>query len=771
MLIIALSSLVSNLAVFLLSFKVLLSLIISFSLLLILNRVFLKSSILNVVLLSFLVFTVSSIYRIQHQLHWQLRKPDQFIWAQWRVLSIQHFNTEGYRMQVALEKTHHLEHTAAIATAPRLWVYSSYSDIPFKIGEVWQCPISLHPLIALQNSGVSGPQMRWLINGLRASAKIKNVKLCHKRHLAGYWGRLQQLRYHLYDTIIGKIDVSPSRGVLAALLTGIREQVSVNTWRIFRDTGTSHLMAISGLHIALISYVVYQIIYRFWSVIASSVMRLAAYQVAACSALLAALLYSLVAGLGVATQRALVMLSMLMLAKLRNIKLTPWHNLACAILICLVCEPLTLLHAGFALSFAAVTCLIYVSYGRLGHSSRVSAYCSHGQLALGLLPLTLYDFAQVSWLSILANIIAIPWMSILIVPWCLLATVMLVLCPQCATLLYKLVAYNLDLLLWLLHSLASLAHSQWYHRLSSPMLLGLASLQMIWLLAPRGIPQRYFACCWCLPLLIPLPHYPRNSQLWLDVLDVGQGLAVVIRTARHILLYDTGDHPWHSLDRGETVVIPFLHSQGMKGINTVILSHADRDHIGGYMSINKQMKIHRVLAGDYQRMQAVLSSKQLHPCIKGQHWQWDGVRFDILHPKQQQTQANDASCVLRVQLAEYAIWLPGDISANIERQLISQSRPFASYNVLIAAHHGSKTASSKDFITWLKPQVVIFSTGLHNRYHFPHPAVIARYRQLASLMYNTAHDGAVHMEFNSKYHKVSTKTYRDLSHPWWFKFF
>src|SRR5690606_37800533 len=262
---------------------------------------------------------------------------------------------------------------------------------------------------------------------------------------------------------------------------------------------------------------------------------------------------------------------------------------------------------------------------------------------------------------------------------------------------------------------------------------------MVLLLAPRAWPARALGAVWLLPLLLHRPAPPPPGELWLTVLDVGQGLAAVVRTEHHVLVYDAGPRWSARSDAGRSVVVPYLRAAGVEAIDTLVVSHGDNDHAGGVASLRARIPVRRVLTG----APAVAGE----PCRAGQHWRWDGAEFLMLAPFGNIGEANDASCVLHVRAAHGAALLPGDIERTGEARLLARTPAALAADVLIAPHHGSRSSSSPAFIRAVDPRHVVFAAGYRSRYGHPHPAVVARYRAHGSRVYGSPAGGALEFRF------------------------
>jgi competence protein ComEC len=281
------------------------------------------------------------------------------------------------------------------------------------------------------------------------------------------------------------------------------------------------------------------------------------------------------------------------------------------------------------------------------------------------------------------------------------------------------------------------------------------------LLTPRGWPGRWIGAVWLLPLFLIAPPKPAAGELWFGMLDVGQGLAAVLRTQNHVLVYDTGPRFSDSFDTGEAAVVPYVYSQGLRHIDTLIISHADNDHRGGAESVLRAFPRTRVLS----------SAPDLpfanDACVSGNRWRWDSVEFEILHPADtMRSRHNNNSCVLRVRTSHGTLLLPGDIEKRAEQSLLARRGNEIAAQVLVAPHHGSKTSSHGEFVRAVKPEHVLFPVGYRNRYRHPHPAVLERYREAGAALYDSPSAGAIEFRFDA--HGIRATAYRDTDRRYWF---
>ncbi|HKT32037.1 MAG TPA: DNA internalization-related competence protein ComEC/Rec2 [Gammaproteobacteria bacterium] len=530
-------------------------------------------------------------------------------------------------------------------------------------------------------------------------------------------------------------------GVAAALAIGDRGAMDAEQWRVFQNTGTAHLVAISGLHIGLVAGLVFLLVRLLWRRSAWLCARLPVPVAGACAALLAACLYAAMAGFSVPTQRALVQLAAIAGAVLLRRHARPWDMLGLALLGVLLLNPLSAGEVGFWLSFGAVAAIFYVFSGRL-HLKRgklLQLLRTQWAVGIGLLPLLVYFFQRATLVSPLANFVAVPVYSLLVVPLVLVGVVFLGLWPWAGALLLKL-ATGIMAITWpLFEHLANMPAAQWSAPEPSLLLLACAVAGTLWLMLPRRMPARWLGALLLLPLFVHRPTVIPEGGFNLALLDVGQGLSAVVRTARHTLVYDTGP-AFSETDTGQLVVIPWLRSRALGAPDLTIVSHGDNDHAGGLRSLRAAWPDMPVLSGAPARVSGA------RRCVRGQNWDWDGVHFEMLSPATEDpARGNDASCVLQISGASSNALLVGDLMREGEQRLLQRDAARLGSDVLVVPHHGSRTSSGTEFIEAVAPRVALFPVGYRNRWGFPNPQVVQRYRDAGARLLDTVSSGTVEM--------------------------
>lgn len=526
-------------------------------------------------------------------------------------------------------------------------------------------------------------------------------------------------------------------GAIAALVLGDGSGLSTGDWRLLQHTGTVHLMVISGQHIALLAGFLYGLV-ALLAKLGAWPARWPWLPCACALALSGALIYGVLAGFEVPVRRACVMVALLLLWRMRFRHLGAWWPLLLAMIVVLLLEPLASLQPGFWLSFSAVAVLVLVFGGRLGVWGWWRGLTrAQWTMAIGLLPMMLILGLPVSSSGPLANLVAVPWVGMVVVPLALLGTLLLPV-PLVGEGLLWLAGGALHLLFELLGVIA-----EWLPAwLPSDLPLWawlLAAAGALLLLLPAGVPLRLPGLALLLPaLLLPSKQLlDGRADVW--VLDVGQGLAVLVRTREYALLYDAGPR-FGDFDTGERIVLPSLRALNGRHLDLMLLSHADNDHAGGALAIKAGMPVRRVISGEPQRLADALGADA---CESGQSWQWNEVTFRLWQ-WERASSGNQLSCVLQIEAAGERLLLTGDIDVQAERALMQADFPLASH-WLLAPHHGSRTSSSQAFIDTVAAQHVLITRSRHNAFGHPHPQVLERYRAAGVEVHDTAIDGALHL--------------------------
>ena len=528
-------------------------------------------------------------------------------------------------------------------------------------------------------------------------------------------------------------ETGPAGALVEALVVGVRDRITEDQREVLRRTGTAHLLAISGLHIGLAAGLGFTV-GRFampWLVPGVAPVRLGAI-----AGMAVATGYAALAGFSLPTRRALVMAVVLLGALCARRRLSGSTVFCLGLLAVLVLEPQAVLAPGFWLSFCAVAVLLYGTGGR-PHAGRSFLHWRRWGLpqivvTVGLAPLVVHWFAEQPPAGPIANAIAIPFVGIAVLPALLAGSLLLSLPGRLADsageFLVSAGTEGLEMLWRLLEPLA--AHGPRYTLLVEPSLAttALAMVGAAILLAPPGLPGRWAGALWFAPLICWTPAVPGQGEVRTAFLDVGHGLAVVVETRDRVLVYDTGaPHAAGILDS-------YLARRGRTSIDTVVISHSDSDHAGGYPALARSVPAKQVLANE--------GIPGADPCVAGRSWTWNRVGFEVLHPPSSDWRGNDGSCVLRVSAAGRTLLLTGDIEARAERWLVRGAGDLRA-DLLSAPHHGSRTSSSPDFLDAVATRHAVFSVRHGNSWNLPHPAVLERYRSRAAVVHRTDMHGAV----------------------------
>lgn len=656
-------------------------------------------------------------------------------------------NRQRFEMEVS-----ELRHNGQRINGPdkiRLNWYRGHADV--LPGDIWRLRIRLKRPHGFMNPGGFDYEAWLFQHRIRATGYVRTADenlLLSRVNTA--WS-FDWVRYVIKKNLNTVLAGSELGGVINALTIGERSLISPEHWEVFRRTGTNHLVAISGLHIGLIAGFSF-FLWRFlWGRSIRLSQHMPAQKSASLFALLMAFIYAGLAGFAIPTQRALVMTVVILGAVFIKRRFLPSQVLAIALLAVLLFDPLSVLSGGFWLSFFAVAIIFYMLSGRL---RRLSSWRSWSLIQLGitlmLMPVLLFYFQQFSLVSPLANFVAVPWVSFVVVPLSLLGVTISLFSLELARPFLLFAVTNMHGLWIFLDWLSASAFHSWVQHAPPVWTIVIAIIGVLWLLAPRGIPARWLAVLWIMPLFLVKPQSPSHGELEFTLLDVGQGLAAVVRTQNHVLIYDTGPKYSAQFNAGEAVVLPFLRHQGIRKVDILMLSHGDSDHRGGVTSVLTQIPVQVFFTADLSRFPQ-LTARQ---CVAGQSWNWDGVIFTVLNPEPQakntplsmqssRKSTNDLSCVLRVATGSASLLLTGDIEQAAEKNLREKHPELIDVDVMVIPHHGSKTSSSAMFIDAVSPDLALYPLGYRNRFAFPAAPVVERYIARDIVTYQTAKHGAI----------------------------
>ncbi|MDB5967710.1 MAG: internalization-related competence protein ComEC/Rec2 [Hydrocarboniphaga sp.] len=619
-----------------------------------------------------------------------------------------------------------------------------------RAGECWQLSLRLRMPHGSMNPNAFDYE-GWLFRqGIAATATVRDAERCE-----GSAGPLSlRWRQGVLDRMRAWLPDHPGLPLLAALTLGDDSGLSSAEWDSYRLTGTSHLIAVSGFNVAIIAGFGFYLGRWLWSLGPALCLRLPAQKAGMLMSALVGLAYAFAAGWEPPVQRAALMLLFLLGAAWFDRLRHPSRVLALAWIAVLLLDPLAVMAPGLWLSFAAVATIFYITSGRLktGHFA-VEALRVQIALTLSLIPLSLFFFQGLSWATAPINLIAVPVVAVL-TPIALLALCIASLWPAAGVPLLGVTASALSELQRGLNVVAEHAAPAWFAASPPPAALVLASFGLLLLLAPRGLPLRVPGLLCLLPLLMPPQPAPAQG-FDIAVLDVGQGLSVVVRTAHHVLLYDAGPAFDEGFDAGESIVVPYLLGQGLRRLDRVVISHADQDHIGGLKAVRRLLGI-----------DSETGAPDRPACRDGLGWDWDGVHFEFLHPDGGADWTdNDGSCVLAIGAAPHRLLLTGDIEAAAERRLIDKHAPELRSEVLVAPHHGSRSSSGADFVAAVHPRLVIYGAAWRSHFGHPRAEVTARYAAIDARQYVTGVSGALLLQRSGEDWQVTESRRRDAH--WW----
>lgn len=617
-----------------------------------------------------------------------------------------------------------------------------------RAGQCWRLELKLRAPHGSANPGGFDYEAWLLRNHIAATASVRSAVRCADD--GGGW--LLRARAQVVDVIRNTLGDSAGAALMAALSVGDTRGLTALDWQRFRATGTSHLVAISGLHLGIVAGALFWLLRWVWALWPRACLWLPAQRLALLGSGLGAGAYALLAGLQPPVLRALIMLWVFIAAAL----LHRLHQSARALLfawaVIVTLDPLAILSPGLWLSFGAVAAIIYIGSGRLRAPGKWQlALTIQLFLSLALVPLTLWFFGGFTWLSPLVNLLAIPVFTVL-VPLLLAALLLYAIAPSLGVwgigVCGRLLEWAYAALAWSADGLPQ----AWQLASPHPAALVLGAIGAGLLFAPRGLPLRALGVLGVLALAVPRTH--SLPALSLTALDVGQGTAIVVRTAQHTLLYDAGPAYPEGFDAGASVVVPYLLARGVRQLDALVLSHGDNDHAGGVAAVRAALPIMREIGTDAGA-----------PCQRGQQWEWDGVRFEILHPDARPWRDNNSSCVLRIS-GVFTALLPGDIERAAEAHLLAEHASALRAQVLLAPHHGSATSSTAGFIAAVAPELVIHSAGWRSRFGHPRADVVQRYDEVRAQQWTTGVEGAIEV-FADATGALQVQRYRAQSGRWW----
>ncbi len=690
-----------------------------------------------------------------------------------RVVSLPRETITGTRFVFEVEAAQHSGQPVQVPALVSLGWYRGVDDDALlggppqavKAGQRWRFTARLRQPHGTQNPHAFDLELWLFEQGIRASGSVRATATARADLLRDGGGApVQAFRQRVRDAITLHVADPALAGVLAALAVGDQAAIERADWDVFRATGVAHLMSISGLHVTMFAWLAGAAVGALWRLHPRAPLWLPVPQAARWGGLLAAAAYALVAGWGVPAQRTVWMLAAVVLLRSAGLRWPLWAVLLAAALVVCMLDPWALLQPGFWLSFVAVG-LLAASEPAQRHPAAAAAATqapsawqrlqrllldglrTQAVATVGLAPLSMVFFHQVSVVGFVANLVAIPVVTLLITPLALLGALLPPLWAAAAALVQG--------LMQLLQVLSAWPGAVWTAAAAPPWAVACGLLAAVLAVAALPWRLRLLAVPLMLPLLAPPVARPAAGQFELVAADIGQGTAVLVRTQHHLLLYDTGPQYSRDSDAGVRVLLPLLRARGEREVSLLMLSHRDIDHVGGAAAVLAGLPV-RALSSSLESSHALLAQAQAlgvphTPCLAGQRWKWDGVLFEVLHPQPEalllgesrSIKPNALSCVLRVQAAGTpgaegppggpgrSALLTGDIEAAQEAALVAAHAGTAALQsqLLLVPHHGSRTSSTAAFIAAVQPQVAVVQAAYRSRFGHPAPDVVARYQQ------------------------------------------
>ncbi|MEN5099925.1 DNA internalization-related competence protein ComEC/Rec2 [Stenotrophomonas sp. TWI809] len=624
-----------------------------------------------------------------------------------------------------------------------------------RAGERWSLTVRARPPRGRVNPGGFDAEGYALRQRVAGSGYVREPAQAHP---LGEPTGLPAWRERMAEAIARAVQ-SDGRRFVQALALGDTRGLSQGDWDDLRALGVTHLVAISGFHVGVVAGVAALLASGLWRCLPLLGLYVPRPMGAAAAAVAGAALYAAAAGFALPTVRTVLMIAVVAAARCSRRRASVAQSLSLAALAMLLFDPLAVLAPGFWLSFAGVLWLIWCLPGR--EQGWLRGFLSaQGVATVALLPLTVALFGQASRAGPLVNLVAIPWWTMVVVPLALLGTALEALIDGAGRWPWQLAAWCFEASWWLFGHAARSELSLWWLPQANRWALISAVFGVFWLLLPRGSGGRVPALLLCLPLLWPARHGPGEGEVELLVMDVGQGLAVAVRTRRHTLLYDTGPGADDGFDAGERIVVPTLRALGQGRLDRIMISHDHRDHTGGLRGVRRSFP-----GATLQAPPGALRGRAV-ACHAGQSWQWDGVTFRVLHPPRDVPQpTNDSSCVLRLETPQGVILLAGDIEKRSEALLVQQAGALLAAEAVVVPHHGSASSSTPAWVAAVAPGLAIVSSGHRNRFGHPRAEVVARWQAVGAEVLNTADSGAVRVWLGRE--GLQVREQRVFERRWW----
>lgn len=636
---------------------------------------------------------------------------------------------------------------------------------PLQAGQRWQFTVRLKaPHGAVNPHGFDYELWQWE-QGVQATGYVRaGPKDPAPQDLGATWGHpVEWARGRLRERIFEQVTDPHAAGLIAALVVGDQASIDRADWDVFRATGVAHLMSISGLHVTMFAWGAGLLIAWLWRRSSRLCLWVSAPSAALVGGMVLAAAYALFCGWGVPAQRTVLMLATVGMLRLMGAR-WPWPTvwlLACVMVV--LADPWALLQAGFWLSFVAVG-VLFATDSRAANASDTSTrgrfvalFREQRVITLALTPLTLLLFGQVSTVGLLANAVAIPWVTLLVTPLAMLGALWPWFWDAAVWAIGLLGGFLAWLARWPWASVSSAQAPLWA---GAAGVLGgvLLAMRLPWSWRLSGLPL-------LLPVLLWQAPKPPLGQFELLAADVGQGNAVLVRTTHHALLYDAGPRFSRESDAGHRVLVPLLRALGVR-LDTLVLSHRDSDHTGGAQAV-LMMQPKATLLSSLEPEHVLQTLRPSQRCEAGQVWQWDGVTFEVLHPQAadyaDRHKTNAMSCTVRISNGVQTALLAGDIEQAQEARLVAAGMALRA-DVLLVPHHGSKTSSSAVFLEAVQPRLALVQAGYRNRFGHPVDSVLVRYDERHTRVVDTPHCGASTWQ---SWHPDGVSCQRELQRRYW----
>lgn len=629
-----------------------------------------------------------------------------------------------------------------------------------RAGDRWRLTVRLYVPNGFRNPGGFDYEQWLYTSGVAATGYVLNDVGNRRQE-----GRSLRFAHHrAREAIRDRVELaggaSDGSALFNALIIGDRSGFDDRHWEVFRATGTSHLVAISGLHLGLVAGLVLWLVDRLWRRNGRLCLQVPAAYAGGFAALVAAAGYALLAGFSLPAERALAMISVGLGALSLRRMMSPSSTLAIALVAVVLLDPNAVLGGGFWLSFGAVVVIFFVISGRPPEGPVASWWRIQWSIALGLIPVLAAWGLPVAGIAPIVNLLAVPWFTLVIVPMSFATLVLMLIFPAWGAAMLQLDLWLLDQTFLALHVTAQAPGLRWEPAIPGVAAGLLAGAAVLVLLLPLPLRYRLLGLVMCLPLVLRGGNEIPAGGLRVTMLDVGQGLSTVVRTAHHTLVYDLGPRFSPAFNAAEAAVIPFLESEGVEQVDLLVLSHDDADHAGAWQRFLDRKAVGGLMAGQPDRL-----TVNARRCRRGDTWTWDSVRFEILHPAETGASGhdNDSSCVLRIIHQHASFLLTGDITRTVERRLDGDA---VRADFVMVPHHGSRSSSSQELIRGSGARFALVSAGFRNHFGFPDPGVVDRWRAAGAQILNTAESGAVIIDVDAEGETEVTR-FRDAARRYW----